>query len=70
MWNRPDGVESLIGGCGAGYMHPVFICSVCMHVCMCRWDVYIDSGVCTRGSAFVSGIFGVSQPLLMYQLIT
>ena len=51
-------------------MHPVFICSVCMRICMCRWDVCIDSGVCTRGSAFISGIFSVSQPLLMYRLIT
>ena len=27
-------------------------------------------GFCTGSSAFVSGMFGVFQPLLMYQLIT
>ena len=57
-------------GYGAGYMCPLFVCLVCMHVCMCHWDVYMDSGVCTSGSAFVSGMFGVFQPLLMYRLIT
>ena len=46
-------------------MHPLFICSARMHICMCRWDVYMDSGVCTGGSVFVSGILGVFQPLLM-----
>ena len=68
MWNHPDGVESPIGGAGPGICTCFsFVRYVCASVC---WDVYIDSGMCTSCSAFVSGMLGIFQSLLMYRLIT
>ena len=70
MWNRPDEVESPIGGAGPGICAWfLFVQYVCTSVCVVGMYTWIP-GVCTGGSTSISGMFGVFQPLLMYRLIT
>ena len=71
--DHPDGVESLIGGAELGICVQFWFVQ-CICVSGCVIEVYTVIPECVLlwlcGSAFVSGISGVSQPLLMYQLIT
>ena len=71
--DHPDGVKSLIGGAEPGICTWFwFVQCICMSGCVIEMYTVILECVLLWlcGSVLVSGIFSVSQPLLMYWLIT